>query len=444
LPAQVATCIGHVERVGLIRRLSFGDLVLLQPELIDAYASALVNAAKEEPDGLGSIAEDDARAGRFPIPEGERIQDQAKERLLLIATVEDLLRHEIALRESTPDGSHLVFPAQLTREHPERPDPGGEAVVFTFEGPVLSVYATLAVRLAHSGLFKKTGMWRNAAEYAASVGGTCGIMLREVQEAAGELSLFFDASTSEEVRFQFEEYVHEHLRRRALPDTIKRRRVFACPNPECAIVFSEAQISQWSKRGLKQDECPFCRAATISLLDREERLTTARTSKVAEMDRNADARRDIEAARSVLQGKIETKDFDVFLCHNSQDKPAVKAIGERLKDRGILPWLDVEQSRPGLPWQKELERQIGTIKAAAVFVGKNGSGPWQDMELDALLRQFVKRGCPVIPIILADAPEGTPELPVFLRGMTWVDFRRPEPDPLEHLVWGITGRRGMM
>ncbi|MBV9230647.1 MAG: toll/interleukin-1 receptor domain-containing protein, partial [Chloroflexi bacterium] len=75
----------------------------------------------------------------------------------------------------------------------------------------------------------------------------------------------------------------------------------------------------------------------------------------------------------------------------------------------------------------------------AVFVGKNGRGPWQDMELAAFLRQFVKRQCPVIPVLLAEG-EQTPELPVFLEGMTWVDFRRHDPDPMERLIWGITGK----
>ncbi len=32
------------------------------------------------------------------------------------------------------------------------------------------------------------------------------------------------------------------------------------------------------------------------------------------------------------------------------------------------------------------------------------------------------------------------DLPVFLEGLTWVDLtRRPEPDPIDQLVWGITG-----
>jgi hypothetical protein len=65
LLVQFETCIGRVESVGLIKRLSFGNLVLLQPELLDAYASALVNVVKDEPDGLGSIAEERVRRAIF-------------------------------------------------------------------------------------------------------------------------------------------------------------------------------------------------------------------------------------------------------------------------------------------------------------------------------------------------------------------------------------------
>jgi hypothetical protein len=64
LREQFETCIGRVESADLIKRLSFGKLVLLQPELLDAYASALVNAVRDEPDGLGSI--DEGRV-RYPV-----------------------------------------------------------------------------------------------------------------------------------------------------------------------------------------------------------------------------------------------------------------------------------------------------------------------------------------------------------------------------------------
>ena len=160
------------------------------------------------------------------------------------------------------------------------------------------------------------------------------------------------------------------------------------------------------------------------------------------MDQAADEQRDRETAQTILQGKIETGAFDVFLCHNGEDKAAVKKIAEELKERGILPWLDEWELRPGLPWQPLLEQQIKQIKSAAVFVGKNGRGPWQDMELYAFLRRFTKREekGPVIPVILVDCMN-EPDLPAFLEGMTWVDFRKQEPDPMERLIWGITGVR---
>ena len=120
----------------------------------------------------------------------------------------------------------------------------------------------------------------------------------------------------------------------------------------------------------------------------------------------------------------------------------MKAIAEQLKARSIVPWLDEWELPPGRPWQRILEKQIKQIKAAAVFVGKSGIGPWQQQEIDALLRKFAKRGSPVIPAILATAPKDkSPRLPVFLEGMGWVDFRKTDPDPMEQLIWGITGER---
>src|SRR5205823_12565152 len=97
--------------------------------------------------------------------EQERIADTEQEKLLLIAMVEDLLRYEIALREQTDERAYLIFPSQSTRENPNLPEPEGKAAVFSFEGPVLNVYATLAVRLSHSGLFKMKELWKNATTY---------------------------------------------------------------------------------------------------------------------------------------------------------------------------------------------------------------------------------------------------------------------------------------
>lgn len=132
--------------------------------------------------------------------------------------------------------------------------------------------------------------------------------------------------------------------------------------------------------------------------------------------------------------------FDVFLCHNSADKPAVRRMASTLRELGLKPWLDEDELPPGQPWQPLLEQQIGSIRSAAVFVGEKGIGPWQSQELQAFLQEFVHRKCPVIPVVLDYAPE-MPELPLFLRNYTWVDFRQSEPDPIARLYWGVTGRK---
>jgi TIR domain len=145
-------------------------------------------------------------------------------------------------------------------------------------------------------------------------------------------------------------------------------------------------------------------------------------------------------AASWLDAKRELGEYDVFLCHNGDDKPAVKRIGELLIEQRVVPWLDEWDLRPGLSWQRALESQIQHINSAAVFVGESGFGPWQNMELDAFLREFLTRRCPVIPVILSTCAN-LPQLPTFLRGFTWVDFRRSAPEPLGQLIWGITGKR---
>lgn len=440
LNAKFETCIGRVETRGLIRRLNFGGYVLLQPELLDSYASAMINTAKSDPDGLGFISEEDALQGRFPMSADERAPDAEQEKLLLIATVEELLRHELILKEVTDTSTDFVFPSQITREQPREEEVTGISVIFTFEGALMNIYAALTVRISQSLLFVKKERWRQTATYSATVGGVCGITFKELEEGQGEIALFFDEAASEATRFQFEDYVAAHLKRLALPDSVQRRRVVACE--QCHERIPDSMILRLRGLGRTSITCPVCEAP-ISLLDREERLIAVDTSSLAKMDQAANAQRQRDTASMVLKGKIEAGDYDVFLCHNSQDKPEVKAIGERLKEAGLLPWLDEWEFRPGLPWQKTLESQISQIKSAAVFIGSKGIGPWQDMEIDAFLRIFVKRQAPVIPVILPGC-EGIPKLPLFLEGMMWVDFRKNEPDPLDQFLWGITGKKRIM
>lgn len=335
---QFDTCIGRLENRDLIRRLSFGGYVLLQPELLDAYASAMVNAAKEEPDGLGSIAEDAALAGQFFVPKEQKIAERGQEQLLLHATVEELARYDLALRESAADGRYLVFPSQFNRDYEDAPEPKGKALAVTFDGPVQSLYSTLAVRLGHSGLFTtgRAEMWRNAAVFTAKAGGKCGLYLHEFAEARGRLLIFYDQQSgqqpSDETRFHFEEFVLAHAQRRALDGTIDLVRFFVCDNGH---PVPDDYVRLLRDQGKSVFDCPC--GARVSLAEPKERLRFA--SKVEAMEQSADRQRDFEMFVESARGETSTPSFTkwagderVTLAIVFTDVVGSTALGEELKD----------------------------------------------------------------------------------------------------------------
>ena len=428
--------LARMQSRGLVRVLGFGDLVLLQPELLDAYASALINAARDEPNGWGAIEREAALRGDFKIP--GNLKSNASLDLLMSATIQDLINYEIALVAEGEESTFLVFPSQFTREHPEYPDPKGKTVTFHFKGAVLNVYSTLVVRLSHSGVFTWHDMWKNAAMYSAASGGKFGLFLDERGEGEASLTLFFDEGASEEMRLQFELFIERHIKTRAIPDTIHRQQIFACP--QCQTPVSPAVVEKLRQHKRKFVRCQICTDVKIPIMDSKASLTKAQESQLNAMQNEADDRRDTLTASEVLQAKMNTRQFDVFLCHISKDKPEVKQISQQLKARGINPWLDVEQIPPGKPWKPYLEENIQNIKAAAVFIGNHEQSFWQQMEIMAFLDEFKSRDCPIIPVILPSCTKA-PELPPFLRQFNWVDFRTSDPEPVDHLIWGITGRK---
>src|SRR6516165_4850818 len=345
LHADFDVCVGRLENRDLIRRLSFGDYVLLQPELLDAYASALVIAAKNEPDGLGSIDEETALTGQFHVPGEERIGDRKQEQVLLHAMVEELVRYDLALRENAADGRYLAFPSQFNRDYAEAPDPPGKAVAVSFEGPTQSIYATLAVRLGHSQLFEtaRTEMWRNAVIFTARAGGRCGIYLQEFGEGRGRLLLFFDGA-SEETRFHFEEYILAHLSRRALYGTVQLVRLFVCGN--CGTPVPDPYVEALRRQGKDVFFCPC--GGTVAIADPKEALAQRYPSEIDSMDLAADRQRDFDAF--VLSANAETQsarfvewagDERVTLAIVFTDVIDSTALGERIRDERMY---EVRQS----------------------------------------------------------------------------------------------------
>ncbi|MDS9396147.1 GUN4 domain-containing protein [Aphanizomenon flos-aquae NRERC-008] len=134
---------------------------------------------------------------------------------------------------------------------------------------------------------------------------------------------------------------------------------------------------------------------------------------------------------------------NVFLCHNSEDKPEVEKIRTELLQREIDAWLDKYDFEPFRLWQDQLEEIIGQIEAAAIFVGSSDVGPWANIEMREFLVEFVERklrmGLVILPSCKYTLSELKTQTPRFLRSFHWVDFRQQDPDPMKQLIWGITG-----
>ncbi|MHC4479076.1 MAG: TIR domain-containing protein [Planctomycetota bacterium] len=432
------TVIGHAQTQGLLWRLSFGDYVLMRPELLNSYASAVVRVARKHEEGLGCVRERDVVERKINFEDLKRLGDAEKERSLLHAVVELFLDREVALRE----GEQLVFPSRFNRRRPERPGPPVCEVAYRFEGQVEDIYATLGVRLFYSGAFKLKDLWKSAAEFRCAMGKVCGFLLSSPYEGHGVISVFFGKDTGIEAKVLFLRFINEHLLRRAIGGTVKRERIYRCP--KCGEeVESRRAVQNRLDAGRKTIPCLFC-DEDIPLVDLiEEKFGDPElVRRVRELEEVIEKKKESEVGQTTVKAKQDIREFDVFLAHNSKDRALVEALAGQLRGRGVNPWLDIEQIAPGRWFQDVIEETIPKVKSAAVIIGKKGLGRWQALELRTFISQCVERRMPVIPVLMP----GVDELPqglLFLKELNWVSFhkRLDEQEALDKLRWGITGER---
>ncbi len=102
-----------------------------------------------------------------------------------------------------------------------------------------------------------------------------------------------------------------------------------------------------------------------------------------------------ESMRALLDALVEgelAEDADgreppeyVFVSHDGVDKQVVRRLCEDLLDRGVRPWLDIWDLRPGLGWQTQMRE---ALRKAPVVLVCHGHGGWneQDHEFAEVLR----------------------------------------------------------
>ena len=150
-----------------------------------------------------------------------------------------------------------------------------------------------------------------------------------------------------------------------------------------------------------------------------------------------------------VQGRdMSHAEFDVFLSHNSADKPEVLKLATKLKDLGFKPWVDAWHLVAGEPWLPAIERALANSESCVIIVGPNGLGNVHEDEMWAALQHGIesKRGdrrYRIIPVLLPHSTRGRREkLPTFLTANTWVEFPRSIDDTvaLDKLAKAIRGQ----
>ncbi len=136
--------------------------------------------------------------------------------------------------------------------------------------------------------------------------------------------------------------------------------------------------------------------------------------------------------------------FDTFLSYKrtKQDQYKVYDILKVLRQNNLKVWFDEDEIRPGTSWQKSMETGIKNSQSGLVLIGSNGIGPWQDVEMQALLQFAVRIQLTLIPVFLPGVQKQIDNLPIFLSNHHWVDLSSGLTDKgVAQLIWGITKQK---
>lgn len=148
--------------------------------------------------------------------------------------------------------------------------------------------------------------------------------------------------------------------------------------------------------------------------------------------------------------------YDVFLSHNSRDKPVVRQLKTRLEDKlgAGRVFFDEDSIQPGAVIPEGLDQALRNSSSSVVCFGPHGEGPWHEEEIWVSLMKSVelshktqgKEDFRLIPVLL---PGSDPvQLPLQYRIRLWLDFRNGINDDeatqrlIDRLARAIQGQPG--
>ncbi len=271
---------------GVLHKLPYGDLVVLQPSWVNCYASTLVKLAGEAENQLGHVPLATIQPGQLSEDGTPRLslEDEVQ---LLPALIALFLERALAWKQSTDKGEILVFPNYVRLPRPEPPPRPGRTVLYRFSGPLEEIYCTLVVRLHHSGLFAKTKLYRQGVDFQTATGKLAALTMKEEGER-GELELYFGTGLDVDVQAPFQRFVHDHLQ--AKSTDLERLRNFFCPKCKEEVTDRKVIDAALNKKRNKI-LCAYCDPDDPGMIDLNDVLERQFASRAGEAGANRAGRK---------------------------------------------------------------------------------------------------------------------------------------------------------
>lgn len=121
----------------------------------------------------------------------------------------------------------------------------------------------------------------------------------------------------------------------------------------------------------------------------------------------------------------QTEKYDIFIAHNSKDKPFVRTLVMNLETHNISCWYDEARIAPGDVFATAIRNILPAALTIGICLSDSGLGPWQQGEYQAAIGLAKATHLPLIPILLPCAKE-IPHEQDFLSRYSWVKFSSPD------------------
>jgi len=296
---ELRAVVGLLVSPGVVWHLEFGDFVLLQPEVVNSYAAAVIRKIRAHSEEIGCIQEDQLLAGDLNYQDMVRLET-SEEAIVLRALHQTFVERGLCLREKSEYGPLLVFPSYFKRERPGLEDHPTVFVTYSFTGALDEIYSTLIVRLQHTSTFEKKQLWRFAADFETQEGKRVGLKMLKKEEGSAEVVVYLDPSIPDDTKVTFMRYVHDHLDRKA--GSVERLRHYSCGHCHTP-VENHAVVRSRISKGKKDILCVSCEKRVVLNDIVEKKFGSAAVQgRISKLDAMAKNRIDAESLGLVLIG----------------------------------------------------------------------------------------------------------------------------------------------